>query len=242
VQTPLPSGYRPELDATPYCNDKESVYYQQQIGVLRWAVELGRIDITAATLQLACYTAAPRTGHFIAHLHMFSYLKCHDRSKIVFDDSYVDINDEEEFDWKVFYPNAVEDVPLNMPKPQGKPIQMTVFIEADHAGDVVTRRSRTGVLVYLNRAPILWYSKKQNSVETSTFGLEYIALKTGIEIISVLRYKLRMMGISLDGHAHVRVDNMFVVKNTSVPESTLKKKSNAIAYHFVSEAVAANIV
>jgi hypothetical protein len=119
---------------------------------------------------------------------------------------------------------------------------MTVFIDADHAGDVVTRRSRTGVLVYLNRAPILWYSKKQNSVETLTFGSELIALKTGIEIIKGLRYKLRMKGIPLVGHAHVRVGNMSVAKNTSVPESTLKKKSNTIAYHFVWEAVAANIV
>lgn len=50
-----------------------------------------------------------------------------------------------------------------------------------------------------------------------------------------------MMGIELDGHAHMRVDNMSVVRNTSTPESTLKKKSNAIAYHFVCEAVAADI-
>jgi hypothetical protein len=121
-------------------------------------------------------------------------------------------------------------------------MQMTVFVDADHAGDVLTRRSRTGVLVYLNRAPILWYSKKQNSVETSTFGLEFIALKTGVEIVKGLRYKLRMMGIPFDGHAHVRVDNMSVVKNTSVPESTLKKKPNAIAYHFVHEAVALDII
>jgi hypothetical protein len=60
VQTILPSGYRPELDATQYCDEEESDYYQQQIGVLRWAVELGRIDITTATSMLAGYTTAPR--------------------------------------------------------------------------------------------------------------------------------------------------------------------------------------
>jgi hypothetical protein len=54
-------------------------------------------------------------------------------------------------------------------------MQMTVFLDADHIDDVVKRRSRTGVLVYLNQSPILWYSKKQNSVETSTFGSEFIA-------------------------------------------------------------------
>jgi len=50
-----------------------------------------------------------------------------------------------------------------------------------------------------------------------------------------------MMGIPLDGYAHVKVDNMSVVKNTSVPESTLKKKSNSIAYHFARSCAAADI-
>jgi hypothetical protein len=200
----------------------------RQIVVLRWAVELGRIDIAATTSVLASYSAAPRTGHMMALRHMFSYLICYNRSKLVFDDSYVEIHIEEDFDWKGFYPDAVEEIPSNVPKPRGKPMQMTIFVDADHAGDVVTRQSLNGVLEYLNRAPIFWYSKKQNSVETSTFGSDFIVLKPSIEIIKGLRYKLRMMGIPLDGHAHVRVDNMSVVKNTSVPESTLKNQSNSI--------------
>lgn len=118
---------------------------------------------------------------------------------------------------------------------------MTCFVDADHAGDLQTRRSRTGVLLYLNKAPIVWHSKKQNSVETSTFGSEFIALKTGIEIVKGMRYKLRMLGIPIDGHAHICVDNMSVVKNSSIPESVLKKKSNSIAYHFVRESMAAGI-
>ena len=103
---------------------------------------------------------------------------------------------------------------------------------------MVTRRSRTGVLIYLNCSPILWHSKKQNSIETSAFGSEFIALKTGVELVKGLRYKLRMMGVPIDGPANARVDNMSVVFNTSRPESTLKKKSNSIAFHFVRENVA----
>ena len=56
-----------------------------------------------------------------------------------------------------------------------------------------------------------------------------------------LRYKIRMMGIPLEGYAHVKVDNMSVVKNSSVPESQLKKKSNSIAYHFVRQQIAAGV-
>jgi hypothetical protein len=51
-----------------------------------------------------------------------------------------------------------------------------------------------------------------------------------------------MMGIPIEGPSHMRVDNMSVVMNTTVPESTLKKKSNSIAYHFVRENVAAGAI
>jgi hypothetical protein len=116
---------------------------------------------------------------------------------------------------------------------------MTCFVDADYAGDLVTRRSRTGVLIFLNRSLILWYSKRQNSVESSTFGSEFMALKTAAELVQGLRYKLRMMGIPLEGPAHMRVDNQSVVHNTTRPESMLRKKSNSIAYHFTREGVAA---
>jgi hypothetical protein len=94
----------------------------------------------------------------------------------------------------------------------------------------------------LNRAQLQWFSKKQNSVETSTFGSEFAALQTAVELTKAMRYKLRMMGIPIDCPAHFRVDNMSVVHNTQSPESTLKKKSNAISYHFVREAIASRIL
>ena len=95
------------------------------------------------------------------------------------------------------------------------------------------------MLTYLNRAPVQWLSKQQNSIETSSFGSEFCALKVAAEMNRGLRYKLRMMGVPLLGPANVRCDNMSVVYNTMMPESTLKKKSNSIAYHFVRECVAA---
>jgi hypothetical protein len=53
-----------------------------------------------------------------------------------------------------------------------------------------------------------------------------------------LRYKLRSMGVPISGPSYVYCDNNSVVCNTTAPESTLKKKSNAIAYHCVRESVA----
>ena len=91
----------------------------------------------------------------------------------------------------------------------------------------------------MNRAPILWYSKRQNTVETSTFGSEMVALKNAIELIEGLRYKLRMMGVEIDGSTNIFCDNEAVTKNCLIPESTLKKKHHSIAYHRNREAVAA---
>ena len=118
---------------------------------------------------------------------------------------------------------------------------MMAFVDANHAGDLITRRLQTGILIYVNRALIIWYSKCQNSVETSMFGLEFTALKTGIEMIKGLCFELHMMGVPIDGPAHIRIDNMSVVNNTSRPESTLKKKSTAVVYHFVRENVASEM-
>ena len=101
--------------------------------------------------------------------------------------------------------------------------------------------SRTGVLIYLNKAPIIWYSKKQNTVETSTFGSEFVAMRQAFEMVKALSYKLRMFGIPIDVPAQVYGDNNAVVLNSSVPESTLKKKHNSVNYNYVRECVAAGI-
>jgi hypothetical protein len=119
---------------------------------------------------------------------------------------------------------------------------MNIFVDADHAGNRITRRLHTGILIYLNSAPILWYSKSQSTVETSTFGSEFIAMRIAIEMIEAMHYKLRMFGIPIDGPANVFCDNKSVATNSTVPDSTLKKKHNAIAYHRVREAVAAGTI
>ena len=84
--------------------------------------------------------------------------------------------------------------------------------------------------------------KRQETVETSTFGSEFVAMRIAVEIIEGLRYKLRMMGIPIDGPASVFCDNNSVVLNASTPESQLKKKHNAIAYHRTREACAAGTI
>ena len=100
---------------------------------------------------------------------------------------------------------------------------MQAFVDSDHAGDSVMRRSRSGFLIFLNSAPIYWFSKKQLGIETSSFGAEFIAMKQCCEYIRGLRCKLRMMGITIDAPVYVFGGNQSVLANTSIPHSTLKK-------------------
>jgi hypothetical protein len=79
-------------------------------------------------------------------------------------------------------------------------------------------------------------------VEAATFGSEMVSLRICKEFIVAMRYKLRMFGVPIEGPANVFCDNRGVVKNTSMPESTLKKKHNAINFHAVREAVAVGIL
>ena len=129
-----------------------------------------------------------------------------------------------------------------MSLPRGESVSTHCFVDSDHAGNTVTRRSQTGLLLFVNRAPIVWYSKCQNTVETSTFGSEFIAMKTAVEQIEALRYKLRMFGVPLEGPTNIFCDNELVFKNASIPDSTLKKKHTSICYHRSREAVAAGTV
>jgi hypothetical protein len=244
VTTPMSAGYRPELDQSPELDPRRASYFQGVIGVLRWACELGRIDIIVAVSMLSRYLANPREGHLQQVFHIFGYLKKHERSTMVFDDTEPNY-DPARFracDWSEFYPEAEDQLPPNMPEPRGKEVTTSCFVDADHAGCRVTRRSHTGIVIFVNRAPIIWYSKRQNTVETSTFGSEFVAMRIAIDQPESLRYKLQMMGVPLAGPTALFCDNDSVVRNSSAPESVLKKKHNAIAYHRTREACASGIV
>ena len=147
-----------------------------------------------------------------------------------------------EHNWSELYPDAQEELPPDMPTPKGNAVKMTTFFDANHAHDLETRRSVTGVLLFLNKTPVQWYSKRQGTVESSTYGSELVAARIATELTMAMRYKLRMLGVPINGPADLLGDNKSVVTNCTIPSSTLKKKHNAIAYHRVREAVAANVI
>ena len=240
--------YRPELDTSRGCNESQVAFYQNLIGVLRWIVELGCIDIAFEVSVLSSYLEAPRKGHLLQALHIFKHLEIHSENDIAFDPAYKHVSNTEEMkfrqsEMKSIYTDAEEDLPSNAPQQRGRPIQVNCFLDSDHAANRITRRSHTGILLFCNSAPILWYSKRQTTVESSTFGSESVALLMATDLIVSLRYKLRMLGsMPIDGSAQVFCDNESFWKNATIAESKLRKKHNSICFHRVRECVASGII
>ena len=86
----------------------------------------------------------------------------------------------------MFYPDATEEIPYDMLQPKGKATRLIVYVDADHAHDLVTCCSVTGILVMINNTPIRWVSKRQKTVETSTYGSELVAARIATELIMEL--------------------------------------------------------
>jgi hypothetical protein len=248
AKTPMTRSFVPELDGTPKLDANETQYFQELIGMLRWATELGRVDILHEVLILSQYQASPREGHMEQIMHIFSFLKNKPKLSIYMDPSlpiieYGDFRTKKEA-FAEYYRGAEEPMPHDMPRPRGRPVVTTEFVCASHAANKKTRRSHTGFLLFLNRSPILWYSKRQQTVESSTFSSEFIALRTGTQASQYLRFKLRMFGIPIvEGHTtNIFCDNESVVKNSTNVESVLNKKHSSVAYHYVRWTVAAGII
>ena len=118
-----------------------------------------------------------------------------------------------------------------MPKPRGCSVKTRTFVDAENAGNFSTRRSHTSLLIYLNNSLIIWFSKRQNTVESSRFGYEFLAFRIDTQLLVSLRHKLRVFGIPIDGPAYVFCDNQSMTKNETLPQSVQSKRHNPICNH-----------
>jgi hypothetical protein len=177
---------------------------------------------------------------------MYGYLKRNPDGAIRFRIGIPDHESREmpvQYDWinSVYGPNP-EELPDNMPTPLGKPFRTTTYEDANLVHCLVTGRSMSGIIHLVNQTPIQWFCKKQNVVETATYGSEFMVARQATEQIMDLRYTLRMMGIPIDGPSWMFGDNQSVVTSSTIPHSNLNKRHNALSYHRVREAISAGIL
>jgi hypothetical protein len=189
----MSEGYHPEIDVTPTCIDEDSAKYRSIISYCIWIIALGRFDIAHATYSMSRFNMAPKEGHIKAVKRILAYLKTFPKGSVIIDTSYPSHSEypvDDHPNWKDFYPDAEEEITNDLPMSKGLKVRMTVYVDADHAHDLVTRRSITGILVMLNNTPVRWVSKRQKTVETSTYGSELVASRIATELrsLGILKY------------------------------------------------------
>ena len=129
-----------------------------------------------------------------------------------------------------------------MPEPLGEAVVTTTTMEANLNHCLATGKSLTGCLHFVNKTLVDWYSKKQTTVETATYGSEFVATKTATEQIMAIRQTLRYLGAPIGSKSYLFGNNRSVITSATLPHSTLTKHHNIQAFHRVREAIEAKLI
>ena len=251
--TPLPVGdCHPELDTSSLLDLDDHRIFQMLLGMLQWMVTIGKPELCQLVSCLNRFGACPREAHLDLAVRSFGYIKTTLHKQIAIDSRPMDFNraqpDFEKLrpDFLKDYPDAKEEMDPGFPKSFGPVLQTTILVDSDHAHDLKTRRSLTGLTGFVGSTPVIWLSKRQGSIASSIYAAEFSALRTATEEAQSLRYMLRCLGCNIpcDGSSPTRIfgDNLSVILNSQNPAADLSKKHVAISFHVVREAVAAGII
>ena len=198
------------------------------------------------------FDACPREGHLDLAIRTFGYIKSTINKQIAIDSRPMQFQRSEPNFEKLIpdfvkdYPDSKEELDPGFPESFGPVLQTSIFVDSDHAHDLATRRSLTGLISYVGSTPVILFSKSQGSIASSTYAAEFSALRTTTEEAQNLRYMLRCLGYNIpaDGSSPTRIfgDNLSITPNPQNPAADLSKNNVAISFHVVREAVAAGII
>ena len=140
------------------------------MGMLQWAVTIGRIDIHVAVMTMGRFRMEPRKGHLEQVARIFGFLQYYKSSLIKF---RVDKPDYSAYkpmknDWKYVYGDVAEELPSKMLEPKGNNVMVTAFWDANLNHYLTTVRAVMSNIIMLNKTPSDWMSKRQATVETAT--------------------------------------------------------------------------
>ena len=241
-KSPLEDNDHPELDPSEFLDNDGIQKYQSMIGSLQWLVAIGRWDIMTHVMTMASFRAQPRTGHLDRLKRMYGYVYKTRQYTLKYRTGVPDITEFDsriEMDWtKSIYGKCNEEIPDDAPKPLGKQVVLAHYFDANLMHDVLTGKAVTGCVHFANKTPIMWYSKKQATVETATYGAEFIAGRTCIEQIIDLRNTFRYLGVPIHDISYMFGDNESMINSSAFPYARLQKRHNILSYHYVRSQMA----
>jgi len=195
-------------------------------------------------MTLSSFREFPIKGHMDRAKRVIGYLARFKDGSIRFRTEEPDYSElpKQDLDWATtVYGKGKEIIPKDAPVPLEKPVTMTHYYDANLYHDMVTGRSVSGVLHLINQTPIDWYAKKQATVETATYGSEFIAARICVDQIVHFRVTLRYLGVPVRV-CYMFGDNESVIGSSSIPHAKLHKRHNALSFHWVREAMACGFV
>jgi len=108
--------------------------------------------------------------------------------------------------------------------------------------DMISGKSVTGILHIINKTPMDWFCKKQATVESATYGTEFVAARTCVEQVIDIRTTLRYLGVRIRDKSYMFGDNKSVVDSSMQLNAKLHKRHCMLSFHRVREAIAAKII
>ena len=184
--SPLEKEDHPELDISKELDVEDIKKYQSLIGCLQWMVSLGRFDISTATMSMLSFRANPREGHLERLKRIVGYCSKMRDGAIRYRTARPDLSHQpiDKYSWdNSVYGDAKEDIPNDIPEAKGNIVDIITYVDANLLHDMISGKSVTGIMHFVNQTPIDSYSKKQNTVETSTFSSEFVAARIATEQI-----------------------------------------------------------
>ena len=207
---PLEGGDHPELHTPELCDEHQTNQFQTLVGQLQWLISPGHFDIAVHVMSLSRFRAQSRKGHLDRAKRIVGYLLFLPDGAIRFrtgEPDFSSLNDQE-YDWtRSVYSGACEQIPHDIPKPLGKHVQTTHYVDANLHHDLATGKAVTAVLHFLNQTPIDAYTKRLSKVETATYGSEFVAARTAVDQIIDIRTTLQYLGVPIRDKSYMFVDN-----------------------------------
>jgi hypothetical protein len=221
-KTPMKTDDHPEEDSSEILDNDMHREYQSLMGMLQWTVSLCRVDICYAVSSLSRFCACPRKGHLSRALHIWGYLKKYPNRCINIDPSPAKIPGQA-IDCSLLsasdqYAYAHEELNPKFPAPMGEESTASIYFDSAHAHDKKTGRSISGVVVVLGNTPVIWKSKHQGAVQTSTYGAEFSPMRLATEETIAIRYMLRSLGIKTSDPSNILGDNAGVLLSATSNE------------------------
>ena len=126
------------------------------------------------------FRLAPKIGHLEKIKRLYGYLEKTKHYAIRYGTKEPDYSHlpKQEYEWtRSVYGKVKEEIPKDIPKPLGKRVITTTYLDANLLHDIVTGKSVTAILHFVNTTPTDWFSNRQATAEMATYGSEFVAAK-----------------------------------------------------------------